>query len=630
MNYYKIILHFSTSVESFIFEIKNQEPKKNFTPPIVFLDEITTITEDRIKLLRNLCRVLGLPTVLASTSAKIMNLLNLNSASAIKSDSIWVYAIRTLPPVNLKGIFHLLTWNEYIELNGDLNLKMILDGLNIRYEDTEFSQLQNLVWLMIKQSKTCLQGVALIFFKAFKEGLEAQSGYQLDVKIIWKQGLISLQTELHNRKPHAFIDIGPLHTLAMMTNHQIIVNSEETMIESEIIFETINHHYYFFGCTTDENVIPFQYDGVNLILNGKYYNLCSHFKLFHENLFFCLAMWLDVGKKFIDDQNGRRISVASVFAEYAQKLRAVSKNIFALKNDSSAQECVIHWGLCNSTSKGFSNLNPGFSFMSHFIKNIQIGKKTFSNLMMKVNNKPTDEIEGFDGVIDFDSCSNLEAFLSKIQIPQLLPREIVTGEIRDKLKGLCTFGECNRLSDPAGIDVEFDLFFNGHPRKGFVECKYIDKNIEKSTVLDYIIKTCKRNSPFSMIVTYSMQKCLKSAKLWRSEKEMNLCEFDDEKSNEYQYLPSKMLKSEISGAKHETNEEREQVELEIFRRKILEKKMEKFEEIKLKEKLVEGVSIYSVHYKKDGLGMVAVPLVEYENPKGVFIIIQTNFISTKI
>ena len=186
----------------------------------------------------------------------------------------------------------------------------------------------------------------------------------------------------------------------------------------------------------------------------------------------------------------------------------------------------------------------------------------------------------------------------------------MTGEIRDKLKGLCLFGECNRLPDPVGIDVEFDLFFNGNPFKGFVECKYIDTNIEKSTVLDYIIKTCKRNSPFSMIVTYSMQKCLKSADSWKTEPENDLSKLYDEKFNFKRFKLDEKSKEEIKNRE--------------FKRK------ERNEKIKLKEKLVEDVSIYSVHYEKNGPGMVAVPLVECENPKGVFIIIQTNFVGPKI
>ena len=90
----------------------------------------------------------------------------------------------------------------------------------------------------------------------------------------------------------------------------------------------------------------------------------------------CLAMWLGFGPRLDleESNNYNYVSAASIY-----KLRRVSKNINAKKNDFSSQECVIRWELCNSTSKGFSNLN-GFQFLRHFIKNIQIDEITFSTL----------------------------------------------------------------------------------------------------------------------------------------------------------------------------------------------------------------------------------------------------------
>ena len=69
--------------------------------------------------------------------------------------------------------------------------------------------------------------------------------------------------------------------------------------------------------------------------------------------------------------------------------------------------------------------------------------------------------------------------------------------------------------------------------------------------------------------------------------------------------------------------------LELNEKEKLEKKEKQLEtkEIQLefieeKEKLIEGVSIYSIYFQE--YGMVSVPLVEYENPS-IFVIIQTNF-----
>ena len=372
----------------------------------------------------------------------------------------------------------------------------------------------------------------------------------------------------------------------MMSNYQTNLIKGQPAPNSETILQTINEHFYFFGRVTDEIIIPFGYNGDDLILNGRIYEICSHFKLFFKNLFFCLAMWLGVEFDRVADTNVndvdyyKRDSVASIVSKYVHKLSNSRTNEFAMMNDFSSQECVIHWGLCNSTSKGFSSLNM-LCTINDFALN------------------PNDKVRGLEHEINLSSCKNIEEFLSHIKIPQLLPSEIVTEEIREKLKGLCTIGKCNRLPDQEGIDVGFDLFFKGIPCKGFIECKYINVDIGKSTVLEYVSKAKDRNSPFSMLFTYSMQKCLKSADSWKSK-------------------PEKIDLLKISTKSLNEVEENEK----------LVKKRKKMEEITEKEKLIEGISIYSVFY--EGYAMVAVPLVEYENPTSVFVIIQTNFIAPKI
>ena len=127
-----------------------------------------------------------------------MNLLNVSSysESALNTDITWVHAIRTLPPANVKAILNVLNWSRYVGENGEFNANMLLDELNIQYQssDQEFMQLENLLWLMKKQSETCLQGVSLIVFKALKAGLEAQQAEQF-----------YLREKLQNRKPKALL-----------------------------------------------------------------------------------------------------------------------------------------------------------------------------------------------------------------------------------------------------------------------------------------------------------------------------------------------------------------------------------------------------------------------------------------
>lgn len=236
----------------------------------------------------------------------------------------------------MRGIFHNLGWDDFI-YNEKLNLKELLDSLNIRYDGQALRQLENLVKLMMNQCETCLQGVAIIVFQELRNKLVGQQEKQLDVKDIWKDILIKLRSRLQRRKPLAFENVGRYHTLAMMTSYQMILAGDtqidnQPMPTSEIVLETINQHYYFFGRITDPVVIPFGYYGNQLSLKMS----CSHFKLFFENVLFCLAMWIGVqadqvgtAGDVIDYYEGD--SIATIVSEYILKLRNSSRNGKAAK-----------------------------------------------------------------------------------------------------------------------------------------------------------------------------------------------------------------------------------------------------------------------------------------------------------
>ena len=113
-----------------------------------------------------------------------------------------------------------------------------------------------------------------------------------------------------------------------------------------------------------------------------------------------------------------------------------------------------------------------------------------------------------------------------------------------------------------------------------------------------------------MIVTYSMQNCLKSAASWNS---------GEDGENKSSINPKKTKLSE-SSEKEKKGEENEMEK----RKQKLEQKKKKLAAMKELEKSIEGTSIYSIYY--EGYSMVAVPLVEHENPTSVFVIIQTNFV----
>ena len=154
----------------------------------------------------------------------------------------------------------------------------------------------------------------------------------------------------------------------------------------------------------------------------------------------------------------------------------------------------------------------------------------------------------------------------------------MTDEIQNNLKGLCRFGNCFRL---AGKKMEFDLLYKKAARKGFIDYSHIDGELSESDVLDHINFEERGNYPGSFFIAHSMSNELKTKNYFNKRKR----------------------------SKHDP-----------------------------KSKESEGISIYSVCYKmsrlpwynQEQLFLQIVPLVQFDKPTGVLILIETNFLIPKI
>lgn len=556
---------------------------------------------------------------MASTNAKVNNLLNLVSSSALDKNAVWVHAIRSLPRANLDAILNLLEWDKYNLNIADFNLSPLLKDLRITHDDNdELFRLKNLFCLMKEQSSTCLQGVSLKVFKGFKEKLFMQRQKKLDVTEIWEHLIHNLNLELEDRKPDAFKNHGPYHSLAMLSNNQVISDntvseldkSERPVPTPDIVLETINMHYYFFGDVNDPIVIPFKNANGSLKFQGHPFTNCSYFNLFKDDLFLCMALW----SKIISNS---KLTVASIACRYMITLPGADRNKAALRNNSSSQECMVYWAICDSTHNEVSSLRSCPDFLIKLVENVQIDNETFK-MVPKVN---ADNRTFQPFYLTLDIVPKLKMFLNRIEIPFLIPSEIITPGIIKKLEGLCEFGSCNRLSNSEGLDIEFELKFDNSKQKrhGYIECKYQDKPLSDIEAKDYINKAKNRGSPFSLLVTFSLCEDLKTKNYFVKERTQPV-------RTKQIITNAKKVKSDFETGRTEQNDE-----TAIFN------EIEIFDETKQNEnavktagqiKKIDKMSIYSIFYKESQMEIV--PLIEHENPERVFIIIETNFCLPKI
>ena len=139
--------------------------------PIIFIDEYNKMEGDSIKLLRNLSRIMVIPSILSSTNSIINNMIDLSSGSSTNPDSIWVHVLRKLMKANIIAI----TKNNDILYEGNtINIAEMLQTLNITSNEATVRILWKITDFLLDQAKSSLQGTSAFAFKFFSEALYRQ------------------------------------------------------------------------------------------------------------------------------------------------------------------------------------------------------------------------------------------------------------------------------------------------------------------------------------------------------------------------------------------------------------------------------------------------------------------------
>ena len=416
-------------IEALVADLANQG--KEFKIPIVFMERFHTEEEKKIKLLRNLCRILALPCVLVSPTSEVNYLLDDNVTNG--SDEVWVYTIRKLPKANIKAVLNVLDWDKYLNVTNMFDAKLLLENLDIESDSMNLNQLNKLIKLMIAQSDTCLQGIPLVIFKALKTKLGDVKDKQeeLNTRAVWEHIIKYLRLKLSNFKSAIYTDEGQYLSRSMMLNHKILGEHEAKRISTNKPIHTIRDHYYYFGKQDDPVLVPFKYNGESLVHDGRKFE--SHFGTFKNDMFLCMALWskyrppTTAANDDDDEDNSNNKTVAVNFCQYLSNLVNDIKYNLPSNDHSCIQDTLILWALCKSTHYKLGSLNLGRKFLISFIQYIQIDPVSAKN------NPEFKNVEITTGYFDFPSKPNskLERFFANIKIPFLLPNGCITNDIRN-------------------------------------------------------------------------------------------------------------------------------------------------------------------------------------------------------
>lgn len=597
---------------------------EEFRIPIVYIDELNENYIKEIKLLRNLCRFIVLPCVLSSTNSNISNMLNLKTSSSQNMNTIWVYGIKRLPKTELEATFKNLGLEGVIQ-NGRLDSKLLLNHFQLKFDtpsgDESFSRLLD---LLMAQSKTSLQGVGRFGFECLVNYLERQQQERdggglalINVGELWKSVCYSLHESFWKRKSAAFTDEGRFFSLKMFSNTLVmsqIRDSSQICINAPDIRNSVDRHFFRFGQISEPDILPLQYFEETLFLKGQAgeYSISSHCLPFSEDLLTLISLWAPTKKQ---------ASVAQIVSRHVQKIIGVSANSNALSNDYRAQECMSYWSAADSSHYSVEGRNSGSEFVS----------KVISNGQLRPVVRPTEEDRTRIGtslslstMILFpvsSICKNLNQFLKDVRVPYLIPdiippttkRMIKTdglsikekfglsleseqyiADIQGQLEGFMDVGLCYRCRNGERIDIGFELFYKNERSLGYIECKYKDKPESMDNIFKYISRSQEKESRLTIYYTHSLNsQVIKdiSDRFLRDSAVHASCdvysEKDDDSSDEDVY-ESKSKRPKSSGFK---------------------------------------ISVYSVFYDTENI-LKMIPLLEYEDPDSVFIIIETNFIKT--
>ena len=542
----------------------------NFKPPIIFIDEYHPSKVNVIRFLRNLSRTMGISCVLSSTNGRISNMLNLNSISSGPEDFVWVRAITKLPKVRIETISEVVyvtpteTLSSFFFANQNvINVNKLLNALEITSTLQKQAELLKLWNILVHQSRTSLQGVALFSVTVFLQALKAGKGTELIVSKIWEIICSEIKKKIENRKIQAFENNGPFYSLRMISpkcslqQKTVKDKGHDSIIINEAqVYSSIDEHFYYFGDPTDGNVTSFDFVRKRLRLNGIYYEVKSYFLPFELDMFTSFSLWHGISSIS---------SVATIVSAYKKNLIDIMPNDQAMSNNWRAQEVVAYWSLASSSHQSFAGKTTGIKFFCNLIGNLQVHNSLYTNI--KAKDEIDVEINYLDATIrklsvfrppfqvdiekldkEIRQCTKLRnilesqklemdlfneslhifpedsvptslaEFFSDVIIPFLIPEGGSQNFpfFQNLIDGFCKIGICRPCPNSSQIDLSFDFYRNEILFTGFVfvECKYMDTEQKKDDVLIYHDRSKDKKVGITFFITYSLDDSLRSPLAW--------------------------------------------------------------------------------------------------------------------
>ena len=545
--------------------MKNSISGPNLPNPIIFIDEYDPTNILPIKYLRNLSRALGLPCVLASTNSRVSNMLGKTkktSSSMAETKEVWVYAIRKLPKANILGIL------QRLSLDGVDYQNYIDKASNDEYYVPKRTEelLEHFQVNFNPQSIKQFKKLFMFLLKQSQTCLQGVSFYSL-------QRFINALKSLEGKE----LDCNLIWESICSKMNRMFIARKPPAFSIDGAFYSL----YAFSLTSTTDLTT----GVmNLNEGDAEISINSHFYYFGSRSGEEIVTLSNNAEGAICKPNNDPYMMKSHFSSVSDDFLTHSSLWFSPQEDGVSIASIVEnfmeskLNLKNHNAKKndsntqefmvtFSISNASHRSFNGHTSGINFFTLLIKNLMVFVPKYP-----GLDDLLK-STPPSLSNFLERVSVPYLVPN--LTPELQSDLQGIVRIGECRRCSDNEGVDVAFTIFIdNVEVVTSYVECKYVDNTSNNNhDHKHYISKAKALKCPFFILVTYKLESQFK-------------------------------VSGSMNPLQSRTSERNSKIPI-------------------LPQFLINVYSIFFNDTERQSMTFVANR--EYENPNGIFLIIETNF-----
>jgi hypothetical protein len=492
---------------------------------MVFIDELPRNQlniSSNIMFLRNLCRVVTIPTFVSGTDSKVMNMLGqmgsfAGSRSEIDETKPWAIVNVKTSKASLRSFCH---WVNFKDLNGkDLSLTTfvikgdpyVLDYASIlrnlygeEATENQFKWFKKMADFFILQAKTSLPGIISLVFKHL---LELAPKFRTDPnpKGLWNALSKRISEAVALRKSTMTLSEGLLASAHILT----FPSNEKKMIEDGTYSaKLVESHLFYYGTREDgtfqlmlrSEQTDSDHEVKTIFLkNNVIYDHKCYFPELKED-FFATFIAMNIWNFYVIEKenfiDGRKFTLATLYQNYLKSLHNYLARVSKTISDSFALELLSHWSICHASHQNMNGETDGLAIFKEFVKNVQ-----------NLNN-----LNGFKrknvNLIGLDQLNEKILFLlERVQVPYLLRfpgNESSSESSRDLLRyylgDVIEFGDSYLPTDKIGWDVKFDIKFDGISKTGLIECKLWSEAIGYAGFFNYYKKACICGIPLVFFV----------------------------------------------------------------------------------------------------------------------------------